>query len=265
MVGAGEQADPLSRPPRAAPESGRSAATTRGRADPPGGPVREPRPEAGGEARPGKSRWRALIHWLDQRIGTERDGQTRAVLHAVVAGPPLERFLEMVAAYRLRQFPPTVRWVKYVEIEDQRTKDRIGERPIGVISREGRAALAAAPGVECPTTRLVRLSAETAVKQAINHPDLTADHYRLLPSLIEGGYMVVEGGRNLIFYRRFGRRWYKAVVKQTTRSELYLTTFRKANHNQVPSGARGREGWPGAVAHGGARDPSDARQPHITL
>lgn len=132
--------DRASRAPRAAPESGRSTATARGRADPSGDPVRELLPEAGGDVRPGKSRWRVLIHWLDQRIGTEREEQARAVLRAVVAGPPLERFLEMVVAYRLRQFPPTVQWVKYIRIADPAVRNRIGEFPAAVISCQARGA-----------------------------------------------------------------------------------------------------------------------------
>lgn len=227
--------DRASRAPRAAPESGRSTATARGRADPPGDPVRELLPEAGGDVRPGKSRWRALIHWLDQRMGTEREGQARAVLRAVVAGPPLERFLEMVVAYRLRQFPPTVQWVKYIRIADPAVRDRIGEFPAAVINCEARGALGPVLGAKSRPTRLVRLSAENAVKQVINHPELVAAHYRMLPDLMEHGKVIASvDGRHITVFREFAGASYLAVVKQTAANELYLKTFHKVGARDVP-------------------------------
>lgn len=229
----------MNRPPRDAPESGGAATSDRDRADPPGRVRAGATPDVGGERKPGINRWHALIGWLDHRIGTEDEALARRVLRAVVAGPLFDAFLAMVVDYRRRMFPPTVRRVKHIRIADPAVKNRIGEFPVAVISCRARSALDPWPGAASPVTRVVCLSAETAMKQVINHPDLTADHYRLLPNLIEEGYAVVEDGRNLIFFRRFGPRWYKAVVKQTARSELYLTTFRKANLNQVPSAARG--------------------------
>lgn len=179
------------------------------RADPPGDPGREPVPEAGGDAQPG-SRWRALIHGLDQRIGTERDGQARAVLRAVVAGPPLEQFLEMVVAYRLRRYPRTLRRVKHVRISDPAVKSRIGEFPVAVVSCEARGALSPVLGAKSRPTRptrlvrLVRLSAENAVKQVVNHPELVAAHYRMLPDLMEHGKVIASvDGRHITVLHEF--------------------------------------------------------------
>lgn len=231
--------DRVSRAPRAAPESGSAVATARGRADPPGDAVREPVPEAGGDARPGKSRWRALIHWLDQRIGTEREGQARAVLRAVVAGPPLERFLEMVAAYRLRRFPRTLRRVKHVRISDPAVKSRIGEFPVAIVSCEARGALSPVLGVKSRPTRLVRLSAENAVKQVVNHPELVAAHYRMLPDLMEHGKVIASvDGRHITVLHEFAGASYLAVVKQTAANELYLKTLYKIAPQDIPRAVR---------------------------
>ena len=189
--------------------------------------------------RPGKSRWRALIHWLDQRIGTERDGQARAVLHAVVAGPPLERFLAMVVAYRYRKFPRTLRRVKHVRISDPAVKNRIGEFPVAAISCEARGALSPVLGAKSRPTRLVRLSAENAVKQVINHPELVAAHYRMLPDLMEQGKVIASvDGRHVTVLHEFAGASYLAVVKQTAANELYLKTLYKIAPQDIPRAVR---------------------------
>ena len=234
-VGDGARADRVSRPPRADPESGRSAATARDRADPPGGPVRELHRGAGGGEQRGKDGWRALIHWLDQRIGTEQEALAGAVLRAVVAGPLLERFLEMVVAYRLRMFPPTLTRVKHIRIADPAVRNRIGEFPVAVISREARHALSPILWAESRPTRLVRLSAENAVKQVINHPELVAAHYRMLPDLMEHGKVIASvDGRHLTVFHEFAGASYLAVVKQTAANEIYLKTFHKVGVRDVP-------------------------------
>ena len=86
----------------------------------------------------------------------------------------------------------------------------------------------------------MRLSPESALKQVINHPDLTTGDYRLLPEVIRRGRMLREAdGRHLAFFLGIDHRHsYKAVVKRTSNNELFLTTFQKIRNTDVPRAER---------------------------
>ena len=273
-VGDGARADPLSRPPRAAPQSGRSVATARGRADPPGGPVREPLPEPGGRSKSGENRWTALIGRLDRQIGTGEDDRARATIRAVVNGPDLDEFLWRAMAYARQAFPPTVRRVSVVRL-DTAIKAGIGQFPAAVLSDTARSALTPMSAVIAVPTRLVRLSAESAIKQVINHSDLTTADYRLLPDLIERGAVSANNdGRHVTVLREFEGVLYLAVVKQTAANELFLKSFHKIGKRDVPRALRRSRGAGGSrpddstgsaaslpEAHGGASRPAGTGNP----
>ena len=234
--------DRVSRSPRAAPESGSAAATARGRADPPGGPVREPLPDAGGGSKSGENRWPALIGRLDRQIGTGEYDRARATIRAVVNGPDLDEFLWRAMAYARQAVPPTVRRVSVVRL-DTAVNARIGQFPAAVLSDNARTALTPMSAVIAVPTRLVRLSAESAVKQVINHSDLTTADYRLLPDLIERGAVSANSdGRHVTVLREFEGFLYLAVVKQTAANELFLKSFHKIGKRDVPRALRRSRG-----------------------
>lgn len=230
------------RPPRDASESGGAAESARDRADPRGGPVQEPRPDAGGRPKSGTNRWQALIDRLDRQIGTGQLDLARAEICAVVDGPDLDEFLQRATAYARQAFPPTIRRVSVVRL-DPAVKAAIGQIPAAVLSVMARNALTPMSAVIAVPTRLVRLSADSAVKQVINHSDLTAADYRLLPDLIERGAVSANNdGRHLTVLREFEGVLYLAVVKQTAANELFLKSFHKIGKRDVPRALRRSKG-----------------------
>lgn len=202
---------------------------------------------------PGSNRGQSLIEHLEERLRCADDARVRAAVRSIVESPILEEFRAEVAAYD-RDHPEARRGDGPVAIPQQEIRDRIGEIPVGVLGRRARSALKRPTGAESTPSPIVRLSAETALKQLARHPDITAEHYRRLPTLLEHGRFGVESDRRLVFYGKFQSRWYRAVVKVTAyTNETYLTSYCRANPAQVPESIR-REtaSEEGEAAHGGA-------------
>lgn len=151
--------------------------------------------------------------------------------------PLLDEFFRQCRDYRDRVFAGVER-VRSVRIEDQTVKDRIGCLPVSFLGDRARHALPPPPGTKTQPARLVLLSPETAVKQLINHPCLSVVDYRKLPGLPERGHMEVLGSRHLAFFRFFDRYWHKAIVKQTSRNEIYLVSYHRIQTAQVPEEIR---------------------------
>jgi len=85
--------------------------------------------------------------------------------------------------------------------------------------------LAAAIG---SSSRLVRLSHDTAIKQAGRHPDVKPTDWRKLQEEIHRAAVMRETTDRLIFYFKSDDKFWRAVVKTTSqRDELYLTTFHR--------------------------------------
>lgn len=122
-------------------------------------------------------------------------------------------------------------------------KAAIGQIPAAVLSVMARTALTPMPGLSAVPTRLVQLSAESAVKQVINHSDLTTADYRRLPDLIgHGAVSAFNDGRHLTVLREFDGVLYLAVVKQTAVNELFLKSFHKIGKRDVPRALRRSKG-----------------------
>jgi len=216
---------------------------------------------------PERSGGQSLIEHLEGKLRRADEASVRAAVRSIVESPILEEFRAQVAAYD-RDHPEARKGEGPVAIPQREIRDRIGEIPVGVLTRRTRAALKRPTGAESTLSPIVRLSAETALKQLARHPDITAEHYRRLPTLLEHGRFGVESDRRLVFYGKFQSRWYRAVVKVTAyTNETYLTSYCRANPAQSsgehPTGDRlGRRG---GGAWWGPQIQADARQPHIAL
>ena len=99
------------------------------------------------------------------------------------------------------------------------------------VARMPDAALAATGG-RSPT---VRLSASTAAKQALRHPDLAPDDYARVQRILDRGKMFRDrrDPRAAVgFIEADGRLW-RAVVKATeNRAETYLASLHRAHRRQ---------------------------------
>ena len=95
---------------------------------------------------------------------------------------------------------------------------------------------------------IVRLSGETARRQAEKHPDVTPDDYARVQDVVDRGLVVRQGARTLIFVAEAeAGKWWRLVVKRTADGrETYLVAFHRIKPNQVRSTARRGE----VVRHG---------------
>lgn len=142
--------------------------------------------------------------------------------------PLLNEFCCRVQDYRCRAFPPETRRVRSVRIEDRFIRDSIGYLPVSFLDDRARVALALPDRALGQPARLVRLSPETAVKQIINHSDLTKVDYRHLPEVVGGGEIYQKDEQRLVFLKHLdGRHTHIAFVKQTRNNEIFLTSFHK--------------------------------------
>lgn len=176
---------------------------------------------------PGPVAWEGL----DEEVaaaGADYD-LARGRVRSIVEGPTLERFLRRVTDYRNRTYPAETKRVRKVRMKDEE-KARIGHLFVAALNDPAREALPPPTGLDSTPTRLVRLSPETAVKQVINHRDLTTADYRQIPDVIERGDFGPDpqkDGRVLVFLRTIDDRYaYKAVIKQTPNNEVFLLSFR---------------------------------------
>ena len=87
---------------------------------------------------------------------------------------------------------------------------------------------------------MVRLSIETARKQAEKHPDVKSDDYARVQDLVDQGLVVRQGERTLVFVAETETgQWWRLVVKRTADGrETYLVAFHRIKPNQVRSTER---------------------------
>lgn len=232
-----------------------------------------------GREQAGEARGTRLVQRFEREIAGAGVEAAEAALRSFLEGPTLPDFLAEVTAYRRRAFPATVTRVVFVKIRDEALKDRIGHLPMALLNDGATATSGPLPNRWPGPLRVVRLSPESAVKQVINHPDLTTEDYRRLPAVIRHGRMCREpDGRHLAFFLEMDSRYsYKAVVKRTANDEVFLTTFQKIGNSDVPRAERrslkkSRRVPPGSrgprsahrhdpAAHGGASHPDEAGNP----
>lgn len=89
-------------------------------------------------------------------------------------------------------------------------------------------------------SKSVRLSQQTAAKQAERHPDVAPEAYDRLQYLFDRGTVVLEQPRTLVFMAELGEgKWWRAVVKCTAdRRQTFLVTFHRIKPRQIAAGCR---------------------------
>lgn len=191
---------------------------------------------------PERSGGQTLIEHLEGKLRCADEASVRAAVRSIVESPILEEFRAQVAAYD-RDHPEARKGEGPVAIPQREIRDRIGEIPVGVLTRRARAALNRPTGAESTLSPIVRLSAETALKQ-LKHSDpglkrpLTNDDYRLLPEVIEHGEMLSITDHELVFFREVAGEWYAAVVKRTKDHRVYLKTFHRTKDRDLRAARR---------------------------
>jgi len=94
-----------------------------------------------------------------------------------------------------------------------------GNFPVGVVSAADASKIKSA-------TMTVLLSADTAIKQKREHPDIVPEDYQWVQQALVEGERIIEGDRNAIYILERDR--YVAVIKATqTGRGLFLTSFRR--------------------------------------
>lgn len=181
------------------------------------------------------------MEYLEKRLRCADDARVRAAVRSIVEGPILEEFCAQVAAYD-RAHPEARKGEGPVAIP-QEDRDRIGEIPVAVLGRRARAALKRKTRAESTPSRIVRLSAETALKQ-LKHSDLglkrplTNEDYRLLPEIFEHGEVLSITDYELAFFREVDGELYATVVKRTEDARVYLKTFHRARDRDLHAARR---------------------------
>ncbi len=87
---------------------------------------------------------------------------------------------------------------------------------------------------------MVRLSDETARKQAEKHSDVKLEDYARIQDVIDQGLVVRQGERTLVFVAETeAGQWWRLVVKRTADGrETYLVAFHRIKPNQIRSTMR---------------------------
>ena len=186
---------------------------------------------------PGKVRGETLMDHLNGALDAADPADARAAFLSLRQGPIPQWFHREAGTFAKKN--PKIAKAERVEIEDQAFIDRLGHLPVALFGDRARAKLKPLTGPEVTPTRVVRLSPETAVKQAGHHPELGIPHYRRLPDMIEHGETTINAdGKHLSFIQRLDGHWYEAVVKQTPNNELFLKTFHRVHDHDLKRSKR---------------------------
>lgn len=106
-------------------------------------------------------------------------------------------------------------------------RDPVGNIPVGVLHPD----VAEAIGAE---QREVVLSADTAEKQAVRHPELTAHDYGALADVVASPQLaVLDRDGRVVLFRRVGRLFLAAVKRTADGSETFAVTYFRAGAKDV--------------------------------
>lgn len=173
----------------------------------------------------GQARVRVLREALSGKIETADQQLARAAVNRVVTSPVLDQFLADADAHK------AVLARTADDIDDaarQRVVDAIGDLPVAFADRE----LAAYVGSK---TQLVRMSAESAGKQLVRHPDIDAASYQSLDELLAMGEVLRKDARTIIVFGSDSSGAHlRAVLKRAGKNnnELFLTTFHRVDEGR---------------------------------
>lgn len=104
-----------------------------------------------------------------------------------------------------------------------------GSFPLARIPDADAQALGAKDGV-----RVASLSAESAIKQAQAHPELTADEYAAAQSVVDGATQKAFDGKSAIYIRELPDGGHVLVVKVTQTGEgMWVTSYRRLSSKEA--------------------------------
>lgn len=148
--------------------------------------------------------------------GLTRTAETLRTLAAKLEAVPAD--FANAALKDIVQSPSFMDWLKSPQ----------GTFPVMRVKDEAAAAIGAERSIAV-------LSAESAIKNQRNHPDLTPEDYAVLPLLGETPTLIVKDSENTFVIVRDGGKLYWAVVKaaQGGGRETFITSFRRTNVDDV--------------------------------
>ena len=154
-------------------------------------------PDPGFDHHPGKVWLETVGETLTERLKKWPDQVGRDQVGRMIAGGPFGKWYEK----------PSGNW------------------PVGRLRKDQAAAI----GTEA---RTVMLSGETAGKQKLRHPKLSAGEYLYVQGAIERGEQIREGERNLVFILE--EDGYVCVVKSTVSGNgVFVTSFRRLSQDEA--------------------------------
>ena len=106
-----------------------------------------------------------------------------------------------------------------------------GDWPVAVVPAAVQSALRA-------RSHTVRLSAETARKQADRHPDLAPADYALVQRILDNGELFRDRNGVIGFLEMDGRLWRAVIRTFDDGTETYIATFHKARPNDLRAARR---------------------------
>ena len=107
-----------------------------------------------------------------------------------------------------------------------------GDWPVAVMPTSAGRAIDA-------RSQTVRLSRDTAIKQAARHPDLEPDDYALVQRILDEGELFRSAGGDVVGFSVIDGQLWRTVVKRTAdRSETYLVSLHKAQPHNLDAARR---------------------------
>jgi hypothetical protein len=102
-----------------------------------------------------------------------------------------------------------------------------GIQPIAVLSDEYMNCIGA-------KTSIIMLSSDTLKKNLAHHPEVTAQDYMNLQSIIECARVVVQDSKSTLVFVNAGNRTYHAAIKATrTGKGVFMTSLRLTRESYV--------------------------------
>jgi SPP1 gp7 family putative phage head morphogenesis protein len=102
-----------------------------------------------------------------------------------------------------------------------------GAIPVAVLPKEYVKAIGA-------KTNIVQLSSDTLQKNAEHHPEITAQDYFNLQTIIEKAQLIVQDGPNTMVFLQVEDKLYYAAIKATqTGNGLFMTSLRLAHEGDI--------------------------------
>jgi len=117
-------------------------------------------------------------------------------------------------------------------LDDGAASSEENKMPVAVINAQNKTALDT-------KSQVVHLSGQSLVKQIKKHPEITLDMYKTLPDVIDNAQLIInQKGEKLVCIEQ-DKKYFLAVIKSTkNKSELYLTSFRMTNLEDIKREAK---------------------------